>query len=90
MLTVVLTGDKRRPSGQGPGAKLRNGLASQNRSASRAARANRPSPGTPAPPDQPPQQRLAATLATERQQPAPDGNPQPRTQFSGQRDRHGD
>lgn len=71
MLTVVLKGDKRRPSGQGPGAKLRNGLASQNQSASRAARAHRGSPARPAPPDR----------ATQRQRPAPGNNPQPRTEI---------
>ena len=46
-------GDKRRPSGQGPGAKLRNGLVSQRQPASRAARAHRRSPAYPAPPDRP-------------------------------------
>jgi hypothetical protein len=48
MLTVVLTGDKRRPSGQGPGAKVSNGLSSQKTPASRAARAHPPSPARPA------------------------------------------
>jgi hypothetical protein len=90
MLTVVLTGDKRRPSGQGPGTRLRNGLASQRSSASRAARAHRRSPVRPAPPDQPapaepgpkPRHRAAATRTS--QQPAAP------LQFSGQRDRRGD
>ena len=50
MLTVVLT---RRTSGQGPSARLRNGLVSQSGSASRAARANSHSRARPAPPDQP-------------------------------------
>jgi hypothetical protein len=59
MLTVVLKGDKRRPSGQGPGARLRVGLASQKNSASRAARANRRSPALPVPPDQPSRPRTA-------------------------------
>ena len=37
-MTVVLKGDKRRPSGQGPGARVLNGLSSQHKPASRAAR----------------------------------------------------
>ena len=83
MLTVVLTGDKRRPSGQGPGTRLRNGLASQRSSASRAARAHRRSPVRPAPPDQPSRQSPARNRATERQRPAPDNSPQPRTNSQG-------
>ena len=78
MLTVVLTGDKRRPSGQGPGARLRSGLASQRGSASRATRSHRRSPAPrPRPPGQPsspytgnkPRHGAAATRAA--QQPAP-------------------
>jgi len=90
MLTVVLTGDKRRPSGQGPGTRLRNGLASQRSPASRAARAHRRSPARPPPPDQPSRPSPAANRATERQRPALGNNPQPRAEFSGQRDRRGD
>ena len=97
MLTVVLTGDKRRPSGQGPGARLTNGLASQRSSASRAARAYRRSPARPASASQPSRraqqpvnQHPAGNRATERQRPTPDNHLQPRAKFSGQRDRHGD
>jgi len=90
MLTVVLTGDKRRPSGQGPGARLRNGLSSQRSSASRAARAHRRSPGPPAPAGQPSSPHPAVNRATERQRPAPHNNPHPAPEFSGQRDRRGD
>jgi hypothetical protein len=38
MLTVVLKATRGDPQGQGPGARLRNGLVSQKGSASRAAR----------------------------------------------------
>src|SRR5487761_328740 len=49
ILTVVLTGDKRRPSGQGPGARLIYGLVSQRCSASRAARPIVAAPPAPRP-----------------------------------------
>jgi hypothetical protein len=77
----------RRPSGQGPAARLFNGLAFQVEPASRAARAHRPSPARPA------RARSAipaANRAPERQRPPPPGNPQPRAKFSGQRDRPGE
>ena len=89
MLTVVLKGDKRRPSGQGPGARLRNGLASQRSSASRAARAHRPSP--------PARAARSALTAEPGRKTAPQSGSDPRhtqpaarTEFSGQRDRRGD
>jgi hypothetical protein len=77
----------RRPSGQGPGARLFNGLASQVEPASRAARAHRPKPARPAGARS---AIPAANRATGRQRPAPARNPQPRAKFSGHRDRHGE
>jgi hypothetical protein len=80
-------GNMRRPSGQGPGARLFNGLASQVEPASRAARAHRSSP-------RPPRTARSAIPAknrtTERQRPAPSDNPQPPAKFSEQRDRPGE
>jgi hypothetical protein len=90
MLTVVLKGDKRRPSGQGPGAKLRNGLASQNQSASRAARAHLGSPARPAPPDRPLPHSPAQTAPRSGSDPRQATTRSPAPKFSGQRDRRGD
>jgi hypothetical protein len=59
----------RRPSGQGPGARLFNGLASQVEPASRAARAHRPSPA-PRGNDQPPRPRTAPQSGSDLRQPA--------------------
>ena len=62
-------GNMRRPSGQGPSARLFNGLASQVEPASRAARAYRPSPGRPARRDQPSRPRTAPQSGSDLRQP---------------------
>jgi hypothetical protein len=62
-------GNMRRPSGQGPGARLFNGLASQVEPASRAAPAHRPSPGRPAQCDQPSRPRTAPQSGSDLRQP---------------------
>jgi len=88
MVTVVLKGDKRRPSGQGPGTRVRNGLASHKSPGLTGSPLPSSQPASPARPDRPrtPQTRQQVR-ATKRQRPAPGSHPQPRTKFSGQRDR---
>jgi hypothetical protein len=86
ILTVVLEGDMRRLSGQGPGTRLSRGLLAQVVPVWQAARAHRSSqPATSA--AEQPSRKPRADLATERQRPAPAGILQPRAKLSGQRDR---
>jgi hypothetical protein len=99
IVTVVLKGDKRRPSGQDPGARVFYGLSSHKLSGitgsprpssqpREAGSASRPGTATP-------DGRLrlaasphpAASRATGRQRPAPASHPHPRAKFSGRPDR---